>query len=107
MKPQTAGGLMRLLIPDKMDPKKWKTLININPTDMENSLIAYCQEHFKEAHGPPYTIPPLSTVLNYDSLTKFGQQVLNGTADLQSLEVTHHTKLLLHHQCTWPQHHLP
>jgi len=50
---------------------------------------------------------PLSTLLNPDSLTPFGHQVLTGTADIENLEVSHHTKLLLRHQCAWPQSHLP
>jgi len=54
-----------------------------------------------------HTISPLSTLLNPDSLTPFGGKVLQGTADLQHLDVSHHTKLLLHHQRAWPQLHLP
>jgi len=69
MKPRMARGLMQLLIPDKTNPGKWQTIIN--PTEMEHHLIEYCQEHFKQAHGSPYMIPPLSTLLNYDSLTEF------------------------------------
>jgi len=105
MKLRTAGSLTRLLVPDDHDKNKWTTIIN--PAEMEDQLIAYCQDHFKEAHGTPYTVPPLSTLLQPDSLTTFGQQVLNGTADLQSLDVSHHTKLLLCHQKAWPQTHLP
>jgi len=60
-----------------------------------------------EAHGLPYTVPPLSTLLNPDSLTPFGQQVLNGAVDFPSLEVSHHTKLLLQHQKAWQNQHLP
>ncbi len=73
---------------------------------MEDHLIAYCQEHFKEAHGSPYTVPPLSTLLHPDSLTPFGQQVLTGSIDFPSLEVSHHAKLLLQHQKAWKQQHL-
>ncbi len=105
MKPRTAGGLTRLLVPDDNDSNKWKTLIN--PPDMEHSLIDYCQQHFSEAHGTPYTIPPLSDLLKPDSLTPFGRQVLNGTADLPRLTISYHTKLLLQHQQAWQQSHLP
>jgi len=105
MKPRTPGGLTRLLVPDESNSTKWKTVIN--PEEMEMHLIDYCQEHFKEAHGLPYTTDPLSTLLYPDSLTPFGRQVLQGTADLQRIDVAHHTKLLLHHQRAWPQSHLP
>jgi len=33
--------------------------------------------------------------------------VLEGTADLQNIDVSHHTKLLLQHQKAWQQPHLP
>jgi len=56
---------------------------------------------------PLASIPPLSTLLGHNSLTMFGCQVLDGTADLQNLDVSHHTKLLLQHQKAWPQSHLP
>jgi len=105
MKPRMGGGLTHLLVLDKTDDTKWKTIIN--PTEMEDYLIAYCQEHLKEAHGSSYTVLPLSTLLNPDSLMPFGQQVLNDTADIPSLEVSHHTKLLLQHQKAWKQQHLP
>jgi len=105
MKPRTPGGLTRLLVPEENNVTKWKTIIN--PAEMEDSLIAYCQDHFKEAHGSPYTVPPLYTLLNPNSLTPFGQQVLKGTPDIQSLNVSHHAKLLLRHQQAWPQQHLP
>jgi len=74
---------------------------------MEDNLIAYCQEHFQQAHGSPYTVPPLSSLLNYDILTPFGKLILDGTVDIQGLDVSHHTKLLLQHQQAWPQSHLP
>jgi len=105
MKPRMAGGLTRLLVPDNSDTTKWKTIIN--PTEMEYHLIAYCQEHFQEAHGLPYTVPPLSTLLNPDGLTPFGQQVLAGSVNFPSLEVSNHAKFLLKHQKAWKQQHLP
>jgi len=74
---------------------------------MEKHLMEHCQAHFKQAHGSPYTVPPLSTLLNYDSLTPFGQQISRGTANLQDIKISHHTKLLLRHQRAWPQSHLP
>jgi len=33
-------------------------------------------------HGSPYTVPPLSTLLNYNSLTPFGRKILDGTAGI-------------------------
>jgi len=58
---------------------------------MECHLIKYCQEHFQK-------VPPLLDLLNSDSLTLFGEQVPQGTADFSSRAILHDTKLLLQHQ---------
>ncbi len=99
VKPRSAGGLTRLLVPNPTAPDKWLTIIE--PHHMEQQLMEYCHIHFQQAQGSPYTVPPLSDLLNYDSLTPFGTQVLNGTANLTSLDVSPYAKLLLQHQCTW------
>jgi len=44
-------------------------------------------------------VPPLSELLGTDSLTTFGEQLLQGTADLDTLQVSLHTKLLLQQHC--------
>jgi len=65
-------------------------------------LLEYYQHHFSKSHGTPFMIPPLSMLLNYDGLTSFGTAVLNGTADLDTLNIDHSTQLSLKHQksCT-------
>jgi len=50
--------------------------------DIEQALLTHCHAHFQQAHGLPFTIPPLSMLLGYDALTPFGQQVLDGNAPL-------------------------
>jgi len=62
---------------------------------MEQHLIEYCRIHFQQAQGSPYTVPPLSDLLQYDSLTPFGTQILQGTANLDDLNISEATKLLL------------
>jgi hypothetical protein len=37
--------------------------------------------HFAQAHGTPFTIPPLSTKLTFSGVSTFGKKVLNGTTD--------------------------
>jgi len=68
---------------------------------MEQHLIEYCHIHFQQAQGSPYTVPPLSDLLHYDSLTPFGAQILQGTANLDELNISEPTKLLLRHQKSW------
>jgi len=104
MKPRSAGGLTRLLIPDPTKEHQRSTIIE--PRTMEHHLIEYCKVHFQQAQGSPYTVPSLSDLLQYDSLTPFGATVLNGTADLDNLNLSDPTKLLLCHQRTWlPNNH--
>jgi len=44
-----------------------------------------------KAHRSPYMVPPLSTLLNCNSLVMpFGQQILHGTADLDTLMIPYH-----------------
>jgi len=99
MKPRSAGGITKLLVPSPTTPQGWNTVVD--PRAIESHLIQYCQNHFKTPQGTPYTIPPLAPLLNYDSLTPFGQQITQGTAKLDELPISHHTKLLLQHQSTW------
>jgi len=47
-----------------------------------------CQHHFKQAHGSPYTVPPLSDLLGTNSLTEFGDALLQGTTNLDTLQVS-------------------
>jgi len=96
VKPQTTGGLSHLLVPNKDDNDTWTTVTDIN--EMEQHLVEYSREYFKQAHGTPYTIPPLSQLLRYDALTEFGDEIHAGTADLDALDVEEATRLLLRHQ---------
>ncbi len=54
---------------------------------------------------------PLTDLLGTDSLTEFGEQLLQGTANLDVLQVSRHTKLLLNqHRRKYPKYkstHLP
>jgi len=109
LKPRTPGGLTHLLVPDPDNQGNWKTLYQ--PEEIEAVMHTQCQMHFAQAHGSPYTVPPLTDLLGTDSLTQFGEQLLLGTADLDTLQVSPHTKLLLKHHCRkYPQFkdtHLP
>jgi len=99
MKPQSASGITKLLVPSTDTQQGWNTVVD--PRAIESHLIQYCQNHFKAPQGTPYMIPPLAPLLNYDSLMPFGPQIMQGTANLNKLQISHHTKLLLQHQSTW------
>jgi len=96
LKPRSPGGLTHLLIPNENDSNKWKTIDD--PKDIEQNLLSFCQSHFATAHGSPFTIPPLSDLLQSDSVTPFAKNVLNGTAEIDELPIDKATKVFLKHQ---------
>ena len=59
IKPMT-GGLTHLLIPSPTDPEQWE-MINEVPR-MEQLLLQQSRTHFSQAHGKPYTVPPLTDI---------------------------------------------
>ena len=64
------------------DPKTcthWK-MIDI-PTEILHHLQARNRRHFGQAHGTPFTIPPLVEELGFTAKTLYGLQILDGTYD--------------------------
>jgi len=96
LKPRSPGGLTHLLVPDDTDADQWKTIDDAK--DIEQNLLSFCQSHFATAHGSPFTIPPLSDLLQSDSVTSFAESVINGTADIEALPIDRATKAFLKHQ---------
>jgi len=74
LKPRSPGGLTHLLMPDGNDPNKWKTINDAK--DIEQNLLSFCQSHFATAHGSPFTVPPLSDLLQSDSVTPFAKTII-------------------------------
>jgi len=64
---------------------------------METTLLDYSRTHFATAQGSPFTVAPLSTLLNYDGLTNFGDKILQGRANLEALPLDESTRALLAH----------
>ena len=73
-------------IPKTLPSNQWHTITDNH--EIEECLIKRNVEHLNQAQGTPYTIPPLSTLLGDDSFTSFGQDILNGTANLDNLPLT-------------------
>jgi len=97
VKPQATGGLSHLIVPNPDDNNTWNTVMDIEM--MEQHLVGdYSREYFKQVHGTPYTIPPLSNLLQYDALTQFGNEIHAGTVELNEVEIDVATQLLLQHQ---------
>ncbi len=71
---------------------------------MDDALLDYCCQHFATAHSTPFVTEPLSHLLQYDGITKFGKIVSQGRAQLEDLPLDEATKALLHHLQSKHQH---
>jgi len=67
---------------------------------MERHLLECSHSHFKQAHGTPFTIPPLSSLLGFGGLTPFGEQITQGAPIPTDIPLDPATHLLLTHQKT-------
>jgi hypothetical protein len=92
------SGVVRLEIPFHSgdDPKtctEWKQ-IEV-PTEIVQLLQDRNRLHFGQAHGTPFTIPPLSDLLGYTGISKTQQQLLKGTFETSGYD--DNVALLLRH----------
>jgi len=79
-----------------MDPNTW-TMVQDMVT-METHLIQHSKEHFWQAHSTLFTQQPLTTLLGFDGIMPFGEQVLARNPISPDLEISPVTRLLLKHQ---------
>lgn len=94
----TRQGVTRIEIPvhPEADPKTCTEWQQIEvPTEILQHLQRRNRIHFGQAHGTPFTIPPLSDDLGYRSTGQHGEQILNGSYDTTPLATN--VRLLIHH----------
>jgi len=78
------------------NPKpQWESIYN--PMELENNLLQQHCMHFAQAEVTVFTQEPLCSLINNTCTTEFTQQVLAGTAAIDTLPVDEYTKDLLHH----------
>jgi hypothetical protein len=85
LKPQQKSGLAHILVPEDSTPesypydpdtvKAWK-MIHDHET-LQRYLIERNKNHFGQAHGTPFTLPPLSK-LDWGASGQHAESVLNG-----------------------------
>jgi len=92
----TNGGLTHVIIPSTTTQDQWETITDV--TRMEHLLLQQSRTHFSQAHGTPYTVPPLTDVLKPNGLSSFGDRILAGEPIPQELPIADDTRLLLQHQ---------
>jgi len=84
------------MVPNLTDPTLWDTVHDI--PQMEQHLLNQSRKHFKQAHGTPYMIDPLATLVQNDGLSNFGERIFHGEPIPADLPITEHAQLLLQHQ---------
>ena len=55
---------------------------------MEQVITERNSHHLNQAQGTPLTIKPLLSLIGTDSYTSFSQELLNGTAEIDSLKLS-------------------
>jgi hypothetical protein len=91
-------GVVRLEIPQEpdMDPKKctdWQ-VVDV-PTEIVQHLQRRNRSHFGQAHGTPFTVPPLSDQLGFSGDGDAAQQILTGLYDPSNFDAS--VQILLNH----------
>ncbi|KAI2506424.1 hypothetical protein MHU86_8050 [Fragilaria crotonensis] len=92
------SGIVRLEIPlcNEDDPA---TCTQWTQIDVPSEIVRLLQErnrrHFGQAHGTPFTIPPLAELLGYTGIGEAQQQFLHGTFDVTGYDES--VKLLIRH----------
>jgi len=94
--PTTTGGLTHLLIPTGPDKLEWKRVTEVD--QMEDLLLEHSHQHFRHAHGTPFTQPPLSELLGFSGITPFGEMIYQGHPPPADIKLEPATELLLTHQ---------
>jgi len=96
-KPQQSNGISQVKVPiENADGViTWKSVYD--PNEIENLVLHQHRKHFSQAQGSPFTVEPLSTLVNDTADSPFAKQVLEGTADIDSLQIDKYTKDLLIH----------
>ena len=92
-------GVTQLEIPKhpQEDPKtctEWQ-IIDI-PTEIVEHLQKRNRQHFGQAHGTPFTVPPLSRALEFTGEGQGANEILSGTWE-QPAELSESVRLLLQH----------
>ena len=64
---------------------------------MEEKLLKFCHHHFAQAEGTPFTIEPLKSLVGNTGFSEFCDQLLDRTANLDSLDVPKYIKHFLKH----------
>ena len=77
--------------PKNLPDKEWRWLDQSE--DIERCINKRNSLHLHQAHGTTCTIKPLKSLLGANSITQFGDNILQGTANLNGLGLTNLQKI--------------
>ena len=66
-----------------------------NHEEIDQLLASNNAQHLHQAHNTPFTVEPLRTLIGKDSFTPFTQEILDGSANFDTLEISDNIKLYL------------
>jgi hypothetical protein len=101
-KPQASGGLTYILVPENFDPTNYP----YDPSDISSWESVHDQEavqnfiqkrnitHFGQAHGSPFTIPPLNSI-EWSANNIPAKELINGSIPVSFLEGNPQTEQVL------------
>jgi hypothetical protein len=104
LKPQQRGGLSYIITPEGIEPHEYPYKPEqINDWSMihdhklvQQFLLQRNVKHFGQAHGTPFTIPPL-TALDWGACSPTAQQLLHGEIQQSMLTTNHYVNAVLTH----------
>ena len=91
-------GVSRVQVPQDSNqlPKEcteWRTIDT--PSEVKQALLHRNQQHFGQAQGTPFTIPPLSEHIDFSASTHYADLILSGEYPTENLDAA--TALLVKH----------
>jgi len=95
-KPQQPGGIshLKMSVPTNNPTPQWEAIYD--PKVIEEKVLQHHRQHFAQAKGAVFMQEPLRTLINNTCTTPFSQQILAGTAKIDTLPIDKYTKDLLH-----------
>jgi hypothetical protein len=87
--PRSTGGIAYTI---KQNQDGTNTRIQ-DPNELATALFNRNRQHFAQAHGTPFTVPPLSNSLNFSDVSQAGKEILEGDYTAMNINNKHTTAI--------------
>ncbi len=92
-KPKQPEGILHMKIPTNQETPQWESIYE--PRQLKEQVLNQHHKHFSQAAGTVLTCNPLRTLINDECTSESAKQILEGTADIDSLQINEYIKDLL------------